>query len=154
MMKNSHALDDNNIRKLIQKIDFEVDEQVELLELVLKKSGTNIELIFQLLLNNNINLNDTRYSEIFKTIIDKMLSKYDSYKNAKKYLDTNIFLLPANTIQGKYAFGLLIDILHNKLNSHQNRFLNIVNGRIFVRPNVNGTDGFFICVMKRLGLYD
>lgn len=143
MMKNSHALDDNNIRKLIQKIDFEVDEQVELLELVLKKSGTNIELIFQLLLNNNINLNDTRYSEIFKTIIDKMLSKYDSYKNAKKYLDTNIFLLPANTIQGKYAFGLLIDILHNKLNSHQNRFLNIVNGRIFVRPNVNGTDPIF-----------
>ena len=26
--------------------------------------------------------------------------------------------------------------------------------RTLLLPNVNGTDGFFICVMKRLGLYD
>ncbi|MBR4633148.1 MAG: hypothetical protein IKO48_07540 [Elusimicrobia bacterium] len=140
MKKDEHSLSDNNIKSLIQKINFEADEQVELLEFVLKKNAANIDLVFDVLLANNIDLNDTRYSKIFKIIIDKMLSKYSSHKDARKYLSSNIFLLPANSIQGKYAFSSLIDLLHNELIAHQNKYLKIVNGRIAVRVNENGTD--------------
>ena len=140
MRNNGHILDDNNIKLLIQKISFEADEQIELLESVLKKNTANIDLVFDILLTNNINLNDTRYSKIFKIIIDKMLSKYSSYKDARKYFDKNIFLLPANSVQGKYAFSSLIDLLHNELIAHQNRHLKIVNGRMVVRVKEDGTD--------------
>ncbi len=143
LLEDNHSLDDENINLIMQKINFSFDTHVKLLSLIAQKLNKNIDLIFNFLLDNNVNLNDKKYNELFKIIIDKILSKYNSYRNAQQYLQSNILRLPANTVQGKRAFSLLIDLLHSNLIAHQNKYLRIVNGYIILRANENGSDHVF-----------
>ena len=141
---NSHYLDENNILSFIEKLDLNRDEHIKLLELFVQNNSTNVDLVFNILINKKINLNDERYNKFFQIIIDKILSKYSTYKDAKKYFKSNILNLPANTNQGKYAFSKLINLLHRDLIAHQNKYLKMVNGHIVLRVNENGADPIFV----------
>ena len=140
IVNNNHSLDENNIHSLMETFDLNSDEHINLLELLVQTTNVNIDLIFNILLDNKINFNDKRYNKIFRVIIDKMLLKYESLKDAKKYFKSNILNLPANTNQGKYAFIKLIDLLHSNLIAHQNKYLKMINGHIVLRVNDNGLD--------------
>ena len=143
LSSKTNMLSDTNIILILKKLDFNNNEHIKLSEILSKQNSTAADVIFNYLMERNIDLNDERYNIVFKTLIDVIVSKYDSYRNAEKYFETNILKLPANTYQGKYALTKLIDLIHSKLIAHQNKYLKIVNGHIVLRVNENGTDPIF-----------
>ncbi|MBO7610604.1 MAG: hypothetical protein J6T23_00145 [Elusimicrobia bacterium] len=143
LSSKTNMLSDTNIMLIIQNLDLNNNEHIKLLEILSKQNSSNTDTIFNYLVEQNIDLNDARYNIVFKILIDVIVSKYDSYRNAEKYFETNILKLPANTYQGKYALTKLIDLIHNRLIAHQNKYLKIVNGHVVLRVNENGTDPIF-----------
>ena len=143
LSNKTNVISDANIILIFQKLDFNNNEHIKILEILSKQNSSSTDVIFNYLIEKNIDLNDQRYNNVFKTLIDEIVSKYDSFRNAEKYFRTNILKLPEDTYQGKYALTKLIDLIHSKLIAHQNKYLKIVNGHVVLRVNENGTDPIF-----------